>query len=441
MVFLPMLSEYDPLASTEGTLDPLGLYAIADSLGWRLAPGIRERQKHPRFLTATAVSLAVCGAFDDEILAADQTSEPWLVFEWHLVEGLVRRPPEDGLTLNGLPGRDKATTAIQSCISLCARNYLKTPSVFGFHGVYRVLAQELGIMLKASRQLGEAGYELLTVWAAEQGLDGFVGTAMGDGRRWRQLLVDAISDGLKKGAVERSGGWAGWDFFARHLVHTQAGPREAGVIGRALMSMEGGFRYPLIDFLVSPEGWTIMQTFEPLLAERNLHKALANNCDSELKHLLETIMAYETFSRLLQDAFDDCLLRMSQVKGRVTMRELTELPAVREAAQELPEHYVELLEALEPYQESIRFQENFSSVSDRMSTEEWVSCLLDYHRRVQRRKPPAGKAPWFERFDDGSVIIRPGYLRESGGRHDDAYVHPYRAGSLMSFAKDLRMVD
>lgn len=71
---LPKLSEYDPVTSAEGALDPLGLYAIADSLAVRLVPGIRERMSHPRFLTAIAVGNVITRLYDDDVLAADGQS-------------------------------------------------------------------------------------------------------------------------------------------------------------------------------------------------------------------------------------------------------------------------------------------------------------------------------------------------------------------------------
>jgi len=86
----PLLTEADPAETSEGSIDPLGLYSIADALATRRVPGVRERQKHPRFLTAIAVGLAVCSQFEDEGPAAEEKSEPWQVFEWYLVEGLVR---------------------------------------------------------------------------------------------------------------------------------------------------------------------------------------------------------------------------------------------------------------------------------------------------------------------------------------------------------------
>ena len=75
-MLLPQLTEFDPAESTEGSIDPLGMYAIADALAMRLVHGVRERQLYPRFLTASAVSLAVCE--DMEHLG---DVEPWLVEE------------------------------------------------------------------------------------------------------------------------------------------------------------------------------------------------------------------------------------------------------------------------------------------------------------------------------------------------------------------------
>ena len=67
---LPNLTDYDPVKSAEGALDPLGLYSIADNLAVKLIPGIRERMSHPRFLTAIAVGAAINRDFDEDLLAA-----------------------------------------------------------------------------------------------------------------------------------------------------------------------------------------------------------------------------------------------------------------------------------------------------------------------------------------------------------------------------------
>lgn len=142
-LLLPLLTEADPINSSEGSIDPLGLYAIADSLGVKLAPGVRERQSHPRFLTAIAVGQVICSQFDKDMISEDGISEPWQVYEWYLVEGLIRTLSNSN-EVQGLPGRDKAKRAISDHVPLNASRYLKTPSVFGFHGVYRILADKIG---------------------------------------------------------------------------------------------------------------------------------------------------------------------------------------------------------------------------------------------------------------------------------------------------------
>ena len=59
MILLPYLTTYDPPGSSEGTLDPLGLYMIADQMATRLVPAVRERMQRIRFLTPITVGALV----------------------------------------------------------------------------------------------------------------------------------------------------------------------------------------------------------------------------------------------------------------------------------------------------------------------------------------------------------------------------------------------
>jgi hypothetical protein len=438
-MLLPLLTEADPGTSSEGSIDPLGLYAIADSLGVRLAPGVRERQSHPRFLTAIAVSCAVCSEFDEDVTAKDGVSPPWQVFEWYMVEGLVRTlrgTPE----IRGLPGVDKASSAIDNEVPLSARSYLKTASVFGFHGVYRVLAHELDIARDG--RLGEVGYNLINAWAKEQGLEGFYSSTTGEGRAWRQLLASAVADGLEKGTVARSGAWQGWAFFRDHLAHRRFRKNEAHVIIEALLQGASEHRSQVIRFITSPKGQSCCKNMvEGVLSEREVHALLFPEANQELKELIRAIQSYEMFSRLLQDAFEDCLFEMTRTRAKTTPSALSKTPGVRKAHERLPELFPEVTDLLSPFGEAARFQEQFADLSARFDIESWVARLIDHHRGIQMKKPPNGKNPWFERFDDGSVVIRPGYLRYSGGRYDDRYVNAYRTGPLWSFVNDLGMID
>lgn len=434
---MPLLSEADPRESSEGSLDPLGLYPIADDLGLKLVPGVRERQSHPRFLTTIAVSAAVCQDFEEDTVAKDGTSEPWLVFEWLFTEGLVRRA-QDGSELVGLPGSQKVRHAVfRDQVPLSAKRYLKTPSVFGFHGVYRLLAKTLGI--ERNGRLWEQGQELLRIWSEEQGLPGFIGTAGGEGTNWRRTLRQAVEEGLAKGCIDQSSNWRGWDFFRDHLSVYGVGRREAALIHKLLLSSGDGYRRDVLQFLASPSGqkrWLAAQD-----SERKLHAALMKTASPELCALLATISAYETFSRQMQDAFDDCLLVMSQTRQRTSLATMASSTAVQLAAQHVPASFSGLRDQLIVIHASTRFVEQFADFQEPSTPAAFTEKLLRHHQRNQKRKPPNGKAPWFERFDDGSYVIRPAYLRDVGGRGGDEYVHAYRTNSLWTFGTDLGLME
>ena len=142
----------------------------------------------------------------------------------------------------------------------------------------------------------------------------------------------------------------------------------------------------------------------------------------------------------MQDAFEDCLYIMSSTRSRTPLKDLQSSKRVQVAKDRVPSLFEKLVELLSPFQESIRFQKQFNDFANRMSSDQWTAHLLDHHVRVQRQKPPNGKAPWFERFDDGTYVIRPGYQRSERVDHGSEYVHAYRTGSLWSFALDLGLV-
>jgi hypothetical protein len=417
---LPLLSDEDKVETSEGGLDPLGLVQVAEALAVRLVRGVRERMSHPRFLTAMAVAMEVCRRFPEETMARDGISPPWQVFEWIAVEGFVRTA--DGRDPFKLPGSEKASTALRERVPLSAARYLKTPSVFGFHGVYRGLARDLDI--DNAGRLGEIGYELLTAWTKEQKLDGFTGTGGGDGARICEQLYSAVRESLQAGAVARRDGWQYWRFFREHLAPHQTGPREAKVLRDALFVDTAGFRGNVLRFLVSDRR---RKVFEKTQSERSFHVGLRNSAGPELGVLLDAISTYEMFSRTCQDAFDDVLVEMTRCGGnKVTPRELGRIETVQIASKRAPEMFNELLERLEPFRETARFADTFGSLAERTDAASWSDRLLGHHVATQRKKPPVGKSPWFERFDGGGVIIRPLYRRERPGRGDDNYLHAYR---------------
>lgn len=433
-VFLPTLTEYDPVTHSEGALDPLGLYAISDSLATKLVPGVRERMSHPRFLTAMAAGAFVTREFEDDLFASDGQSAPWMVYEWYIVEGLVRSKGNDP-DLRELPGVRKAQEAIRDGVRLNAACYLKTATVFGFHGIYRPLANDLDIVRDGLP--GESGYDLISTWEKEQGLSGFATGESGSGADFRRRLTDGVKDGLSEARVARSSQWTAWFDIGEHFFPNRIPNAEARMLGRALSGGLSVSRRQVISFLSSAEGQEIWLGTK---SERELHEALLPTVDLDVAALLQAIMAYELFARLLQDAFDDCLFALTNIGGKVKPSLLAKEKGVTRAHKGIQDLYYEVGDKLSPFGETIRFENSFSSLMEPSGAEEWVLALLQRHKDVQENKPPKGKNPWLEQFDDGSAVIRPLYRRERPGRHDNSYVNMYRTAPLQSFLTDLRMV-
>lgn len=110
---LPMLTEAAPKVSAEGSIVPLGMYGIADVLAVHMIPGVREYQTHPGFLISISVSLSICSEFDEDIVAADGINEPWQVFGWYFVEGMVHST-KDSKLLRRLLGQHGDGRGLQS---------------------------------------------------------------------------------------------------------------------------------------------------------------------------------------------------------------------------------------------------------------------------------------------------------------------------------------
>lgn len=427
---LPFLSAYDPPHELEGSIDPLGLYAIADAIAVRLIPGVRERQIHPRYITLAAVGVEVCRGFDPEYIAADGRTPPWLVFEWYVVEGLVREA--DAQNLTGLPGNNKVRTAIESGEAICAATYLKTASVFGFHGIYRLLAEELAVYRDGL--LLENGVDLLDAWEKDCGLSGFRAQNSSVAKQ-REILEKSVTDGLAKGRTDRGSKWSGWGFIAEHLLPNQCGTAERNRLWSLLVMDQKGYRGRVLQLLVSEPGRAIWKS----QSERMFHKWLRKQADGEMRLLLDAAMAYETFSRLMIDAFDDCRCFMSNANGKVGVAELAELDLVKKASEDLPDAFhtaAHSLNACLPAQAK-KFEEDFQAFSESMQGHVCAERIFKHHEEIQKRKPPNGKNPWFDKFDDDRRAIRPAYRLDSGGRGGDEYVHAYRTKSLWSFSHDL----
>lgn len=425
-----MMSLADPEKSAEGGLDPLGLYGIADELAARLCPGVRERQKRLRYLTLQAVSLALCGDFEGDRFSRDGRTEPWLVFEWHVVEGLFRWGRVDGESLS-LPGIQKVSRVVRSDGAVSAATYLKTPAVFGFHGVYRLLARDLGI--EEAGVLGSTGRELMGVWEREQGLAGFISSSAGPGRDLRRQWREAVEDGLKQNRTSRNPNWLGWSKVAEYLHPLQIGLEESVWLKKRLLAESAGHRGELMRFYGSREG----QNHAREGSEREAHAALMEKtATKELRVLLDAIASYEHSARLAQDAYDACLVEMTHAHTAVDACRLARLKAVETASRQIPAHFARTAERLERESPelALRFSQSFDSLRKADTAADWVPRLLSHHVENQNRK---SKRPWI--MDQGSSWrVRPLYARKEMPAGDGRDLHAYRMAPLCGFLADMK---
>lgn len=428
---LPFLSKFDPPQQSEGSLDPLGLYSIADALGVKLAPGIRERQTTPRFLTLALVGMVACA--EASASSADSKGLPaWLVYEWLIVESLVRqlRGTPD---IQGIPGREKVLATIDANDVVCARNYLKTPSVFGFHGIYRVLGVKTGIFDADGHPL-DSGYRILSAWQAEQGLVGFL-DGDGPGRNSRRYLEKAVRKGLNVGHGTDLGSEAR-RLIAEHLHPRAPGPKESDALWAALThndAMRGEYALKLI----STDGQEAWQ--KALGSEADYHAWLIEHVSPSLTQLLTTIRSYERLARLLTDAFDEIRWTMTEERQPVSVEKLGLGPAVSHASKEFLTAYDDAVVQLGEIDPGLRMraERSFVRLGEASSPKSFAAKLLEHHISIQKAKPPNGKRAWFDLFGDERVAIRPAYTVSGFVPAPEAYVHTYRCQPLTSFARQL----
>ncbi len=432
-MLLPFQTAFDPPQQAEGSLDPLGLYSIADALGVRLAPGVRERQSKPRYLTLALVGFAICRGVDETPSA--QRLPAWLAYEWLVVMALVKQL-QGTPQLQGIPGREKVRDCLERGEAVCASNYLKTPSVFGFHGIYRVFGVKSGLFDQDGHPL-EPGRRVLRAWQQDRGLPTFF-EADDEAGHFRRLIQRTVQAGRESGQMPAPGApLSAW-------ITTHLNPREIGTAERealwSALTITDALRGEYAVLLSSPEGQRHWQAADG--SEAAYHGSIFDHASLPMQQLLRTICAFERLARLLVDAFDEARWRMSEENRAVDMAWLAQGVCMQRAAKDVTATFNDALASLGEVDATarLRLENSFGSLCEPKSTAAFAAHLLAHHERVQRGKPPNGKRPWFDTFGDGRVAVRPGYVPEAFAERQGHYVHAYRTRPIWDFALDLGRV-
>jgi hypothetical protein len=425
---LPSLTAFDPETSSEGTLDPLGLYMIADQLATKLVPAVRERMQRIRFLTVMAVGAVLTEEL--EWNADDSDCEPWLVWEWLVVEALLRTPtiaPE----LRGVPGTLVTKRALGAHQYLDERSYLKTPRIFGFHGVYKRLAIHLGLVDVHMNPLASAE-ELVQAWARDQrSLTGQETNQLFD--VWRTGLRRSLEANPPRTHTY----WNSdkWEHLAQAMRPDGAGKHEKKVLSQLLLNNDHRSLGALSNI------WSLQNEIDDdSYCEERVFAELKSRVPI-LIPLLDAITAYEEFCRKLIDGFN--LIRKHTAQADARGFKVTEIglePRFIDAVGDLSsafESAYATLQALDGRLAS-EFDDRFRTFAEPMESSEIAVALCEHHESIQRGKSESGKRTWFDRLGEDRIYLRQQYRESISDPMPDRFVHDYRARPIRNFYKDLK---
>ena len=427
----PFLTSYDPPGTSEGTLDPLGLYQIADQLAVQLVPAVRERMQRIRFLTAMAVGAMVTEGLVDDPEQRD--ASPYLVWEWLVVESLVRSMGDEPSNW-GVPGTLVTKRARDNHGYLDARSYLKTPRIFGFHGVYKRLAVHLGIV-DIHLLPGPNAEGLADAWAR--------GTDHGSVVKAKPLLdrwTEAVHKSLRERPPRTNPSWdkGTWEELARAFAPASTRAREKRFL-RDLLLARDDQRLGALPIL-----WDLQSEFESddSYREEMLHDRLEERAPS-YKPLLTAIRAYEAFARALQDGFDG--LKAEASRPGVDLFTVTDIAHDADFKNSVKCLHVRFEKAKQALSEITLkgtslpnlFTNRFQVFGEPMDAGDCAVAMCAHHERVQKEKSAVGKRPWFDRVGAERISIRYAYRVTRQDVLPGRYVHDYRGWPIRRFWRDL----
>lgn len=418
---LPRFSEYDPGATGEGSLDPLGLAAIADRLAEHLAPGVRARMSNPRFAVLAAV-----GAFANEPLignvSRDGKTAPDVAFEWLVLEALAYQGGRDAL--KGLPGSQKAAAAKAGGRRLNPGSYLVAPRTFGFNGVYRPFCQDSAI-LRLEGSCGPAADALLEAWQADQRLDGFVSGQPGSlGHKLRLDIERETAKALELGRAAASTRGSLYATLAVALAPNSAGVRERRELRKSIAQSQHEVRNEVVRLLGTCPGALGA-------SEDEICMLIRPAASSETALVLDAIAAYESCATLIDRAFRSILSTATAHGGAFTITEAADFTTVSETARRAPDLAARALDALGRLDETLAHdaQASIGPFTSLNGGAAFVEELIERHQNTQEAK---GKRMWIDPVN-GVWIVRPPYRKQDSQRTYQSWLHPMRIKTLISF--------
>lgn len=423
---LPRLSAYDPGATGEGGLDPLGLGAIADRIANVLVPGLRARMYQPRYVTVSAVGAIAYQSLHGLTADHGKTTAD-IAFEWIVVEGLVRHTGDR--RTDNLPGSQKAARAKAANERLSRRTYLSGPRVFGFTGVYRPFSRDAGVLTLDDLPAQNA-VRLAKAWERDYDLPGYTdGVAGTRGGRLRSEITNACRRTLEKAECTPAGGGNLLRDIASYLAPRGAMEHERRVLRELIATGEHDIRNELAAELIAnplPEDMT----------QRDMVLHLMERAKGQTLRTLVAAFDYEEAATALDYAFRRFLAFTTQQHGCMIDPVLAaQTQGFAETAPkigELVQRAIQSVDALDDAGLSNDTRRAFREFERPHTPVSFLDALIARHEAVQASKK---KLSWLDQFD-GELTVRIPYRNQNDDLNDKLWTHPMRVETLSRFLRE-----
>ena len=332
-----------------------------------------------------------------------------------------------------MPGTGVIRAALAQHKYVDARSYLKTPRVFGFHGVYKRLAVHLGL-LDVHLAPGPNAERLADAWARGQGLRGIAGA-----KQLMECWKTAVRRSLNHTPPRTNAKWnvSGWSELAQAFAPATVRAIEKRLLSKLLLGSNDRQLGAL------PELWELLASYEGDEArEERLHADLEHRAPA-YGALVQAIRTYEAFARGLQDAFDVLRAEAAAPDARgFVVPDVARNQAFRASVNRLDERFAAAHRALGEIAAAAfslpnLFDERFGKLAEPMDAQTCALALCEHHEAIQRAKSAAGKRPWFDRIGGDRIYIRQAYRIPMPKIVSPQYLHTYRGEPIRRFRADL----
>ncbi|MCH5642273.1 hypothetical protein [Gordonia sp. ABSL49_1] len=425
----PHFSEFDPGAYGEGSLDPLGLSAVAERMAEQMVPGLRARMSQPRFTTLAVAGAHACQAIRD-LTAADGKTKPDIAFEWIIVESFVRHRASSDI--RALPGTQKTSRAIKMNRRLGPSTYLSGPRVFGFTGVYRPFALDSDLLTKDGSP-GTNADALLGTWEKERSLDGFLGgVPRTPGGKLRRKIEEACVAALQSSEATLAPGGSVMRDLAATMVPSDSGPGERRILRSLILSAVGGEPHEIRAELCD----RLLQMPHNDMGQREIATRLLDDGTVSVaaRAVLQAASTYEECASAIERSFRRILQDAAARGGTFSQSKASKTVGLEEIAAKLPEQVRRAVNAAGHVQDHLAedVSRNLQAFEDAAEPAAFIEALLSRHDQVQSDK---GKRPWIDPLGKNWIVRTP-YRNQSVDLTHTNWIHPMRLTTLANFLEE-----